>query len=70
MNLGKFSVSNPVLINIAMIAILVLGTVSLLRLPREAMSDVAFSWVFIAVPYPGASAEEVGLRRPSHPLRR
>ncbi len=59
MNVGKFSVNNSVLINIAMVAILVLGTVSLLRLPREAMSEVDFSWVFIGVPYPGASAEEI-----------
>ena len=59
MNIGKFSVSNPVLVNIAMFAIIALGVFSLFRLPREAMSDVAFSWVFIAVPYPGASAEEV-----------
>ncbi len=59
MNIGKFSVSNPVLVNIAMVAILVMGFVSLSRLPREAMSNVDFSWVFIAVPYPGATAEEI-----------
>lgn len=59
MNIGKFSVSNPVLVNIAMIAILVMGYISLSRLPREAMSNVDFSWVFMAVPYPGATAEEV-----------
>ncbi len=59
MNLGRFSVKNPVLINISMIAILLLGIVSFLRLPRELESDVAFSWVFIAIPYPGVSAEEI-----------
>ncbi|MBD3239078.1 MAG: MMPL family transporter [Chitinivibrionales bacterium] len=59
MNIGKFSVSNPVLVNIAMIAILVMGFVSLSRLPREAMSNVDFSWVFIATPYPGATAEQI-----------
>ncbi len=59
MNLGKFSVDNPVFINILMVAILVLGVVSFLRLPRELESDVAFSWVFIAIPYPGVSAEEI-----------
>ncbi len=59
MSIGKFSVKNPVLVNIAMVAILVLGAVSLIKLPREAFSNVDFSWVFIAVPYPGASAEEI-----------
>lgn len=59
MNIGKFSVTNPVLINILMIAILALGSFSLLKLPREAESEVSFSWVLIFVPYPGASAEEV-----------
>ena len=59
MNVGKFSVSNPVLINICMIAILFLGLLSFSHLPRELMSDVAFCWVFIAVPYPGVSAGEI-----------
>lgn len=59
MNIGKFSVNNPVLVDILMIAILALGVLSFIRLPRELMSDVAFSWVFIAVPYPGVSAEEI-----------
>ncbi|MGD9201083.1 MAG: efflux RND transporter permease subunit [Chitinispirillia bacterium] len=59
MNIGKFSVSNPVLVNILMIAILALGTLSMLRLPREAEPEVSFSWVLMVVPYPGASAEEV-----------
>jgi len=59
MNIGRFSVSNPVLVNILMVAILLLGTLSLLRLPREMISEIAFSWVFIAVPYPGVSAEEI-----------
>ncbi len=59
MNLGKFSVSNPVLINILWVAIFILGLFSFTKLPRELYSDISFSWVFIAVPYPGASAEEI-----------
>ena len=50
MNIGKFSVTNPVLVDILMVSILLLGIFSFIRLPRELMSDVAFSWVFIAVP--------------------
>ena len=59
MNIGKFSVTNPVLVDILMVSIILLGVFSFIRLPRELMSDVAFSWVFIAVPYPGVSAEEI-----------
>jgi multidrug efflux pump subunit AcrB len=59
MNFGKFSVNNSVLINILMIAVLVLGTLSLTRLPREQFSEVPFFWVNIAVAYPGVSAEDV-----------
>ncbi len=42
-----------------MVAILFMGSLSLMRLPREMMSDVSFSWVFLAVAYPGVSAEEI-----------
>ncbi|KMQ50347.1 Acriflavin resistance protein [Chitinispirillum alkaliphilum] len=59
MNIGKISVSNPVLLNIMMVAILVLGAFSYVKLPRETFSNVDFSWVFIAVPYPGVGAGEV-----------
>ena len=59
MNFGKFSVNNSVLVNILMIAVLVLGALSLSRLPREQFSEVPFFWVNIAVPYPGVSAEDV-----------
>lgn len=59
MNIGKFSVRNPVLINIAIVTILVLGAFSLQRLPREQFSEVPFFWVNVIVPYPGVSAEDI-----------
>ena len=59
MNIGKFSVRNPVLINILIISILVFGLFSLQRLPREQFSEVPFFWVNIIIPYPGVSAEDI-----------
>ncbi|MBN1967905.1 MAG: efflux RND transporter permease subunit [Candidatus Delongbacteria bacterium] len=59
MNIGNFSVKNPVLLNILMVAILVIGFVSFMKLPRELETDVSFSWAFIIFPYPGVSAEEI-----------
>ncbi|MFO7849552.1 MAG: efflux RND transporter permease subunit, partial [Spirochaetia bacterium] len=59
MSIGSFSVRNPVFINILMVIILVLGVFSILRLPKEQFSEVPFFWVNIAVPYPGAAAEDI-----------
>ena len=59
MSLARFSVRNPVPVNLLMVAVLVLGTLSFVALPRELMSDFSFNWVFIIKPYPGVPAEEV-----------
>lgn len=59
MTIGSFSVKNPVLINIVMIFVLVVGVLSLTRLPREQFSEIPFFFVFITVPYPGVAAEDV-----------
>ncbi len=59
MTLGSFSVRNPVLLNITMILILVLGVFSLGRLPREQFAEIPFYYVNIIVPYPGVSAEDI-----------
>ncbi|MFW6244713.1 MAG: efflux RND transporter permease subunit, partial [Fibrobacterota bacterium] len=59
MNVGSFSVRNPVLLNILMISVLVLGWQSLSRLPREQFSEVPFYWVIINVPYPGTSPFDI-----------
>ena len=59
MKIGKFSVGNPVLVNIMMVALLALGGLSLSRMPREQFSEVPFYFVNILVPWPGVSAEEV-----------
>ena len=59
MSLARFSVNNPVPVNLLMLAILVVGGVSFVSLPRELMSDVSFNWAFIIKPYPGVPAEEI-----------
>jgi len=57
--LVEMSVENPVLVNILMATIIIIGLFAFLDLPRELMSEVKFNWVFIITPYPGASSEEV-----------
>ncbi|NBC29661.1 MAG: AcrB/AcrD/AcrF family protein, partial [Spirochaetes bacterium] len=59
MKIGRLAVSNPVLVNILMIVVLVLGTFSALRLPQEQFSEIPFFFVNIIVPYPGVAAEDV-----------
>ncbi len=59
MNIGRFSVNNPVFLNILMISLLMLGALSLSRMPREQFSEVPFYFVNILVPYPGVSAEDM-----------
>lgn len=59
MSVARFSVRNPVLVNLIMILIVALGTFSLLTLPRELFPQVRLNRVVIAVEYAGASPEEV-----------
>lgn len=55
MNIAKFSVRNPVLVNLLMIGLFIFGWISLNRMPTELNPPVSFNWVFITVAYPGAS---------------
>ncbi len=58
-SIGRFSVQHPVLVNILMAALIILGVFSIVRLPQEQFAEVPFFWVNIIVPYPGVSAEDM-----------
>jgi len=55
----KLAIKNPVLVNLLMGSILVIGAFALWQLPRELMPDVKFNWIFIIINYPGTSPEEI-----------
>ena len=57
-SVARFSVRNPVLVNLLMVGLFVFGGVSLLQMPQELNPDVDFNWVFVTVPYPGAAPSE------------
>jgi len=59
MNIAKLSVNNPVTVNTAMLAVILLGLFSLNTLPREFLPDVNFNMVMIVTAYPGTSPEEM-----------
>ncbi len=59
MNLPRFSVRNPVPINLVMVAVLLFGTWSAITLRREFFPETQPDMASVSLPYPGASPEEV-----------
>ncbi len=59
MNLAKISVNNPVAANILMVAIICLGIIALIDLPREFMPNINFNMAIIITTQPGVSSEEI-----------
>ena len=58
-SIGRFSVTKPVMVNILMITVLLLGSLSLVRLPQEQFAEIPFFWVNVIVPYRGVGVEGV-----------
>jgi multidrug efflux pump len=59
MNLPKFSVRNPVLINMTMIIIFILGIYYTYRIPKESMPQIEWGSFMISVIYPGVAPDEI-----------
>ncbi len=59
MNLPRFSVNNPVAINLAMWAVLIGGLIAWNSMVREFFPRMEAEQVLITVPYPGATPEEI-----------
>ena len=59
MNLPKFSVSNPVLVNMVMVIIFILGIFYIYDTPKESMPQVEWGRFIITVAYPGVAPDEI-----------
>ena len=59
MSIPKFSVRNPVLVNMITIAVLIFGVMFTRNLNREVFPAIAYGYIVIVTPYPGASPEEI-----------
>ena len=59
MNLSRFSVMRPVAVLMVTLSILVLGLLSLQRLPLKQMPEISFATLSVNVDYPSSSPEEV-----------
>ncbi len=55
----EFSIGNPVIVNLLVLLILVLGAISYVKLKRELAPDISRGVIRIDTAYPGASPEEV-----------
>ncbi len=55
----KLSVKKPFTILVAVIAVLVLGVVSVTRMTMDLLPDISLSYLMVVTPYPGASPERV-----------
>lgn len=59
MKVAETSIKYSILINILMVAILIMGLVSMVSMPREEFPAVDFGRVLVIVPYPGVSPAEI-----------
>ena len=55
----RSAIGNAPAMNTLMIAILIVGTVSLMRMKREVFPEFELEIVLVSVPYPGAAPEEI-----------
>ncbi|MFT5365070.1 MAG: HAE1 family hydrophobic/amphiphilic exporter-1 [Candidatus Latescibacterota bacterium] len=59
MKMSEFAVKRPITTIMTVISIMVLGVISLFRLPLEYMPSITFPSMYISVNYPSSSPEEV-----------
>ena len=59
MNLPKLAIDRPVFMSCVVILIMVLGIMGYMSLGVDLFPDVSFPFVFVTVPYQGASPEEI-----------
>ena len=58
-NIFKYCIEHPKLINLLLILVIVMGTLSFLTLKRNSIPNVDFKMIFITTIYPGAAPEDV-----------
>ena len=57
--LSKLAVKRPVTMIMALFAVFILGTVSLIKTPQALMPDIDYPYALAMVTYPGAGPEEI-----------
>jgi len=59
MSIGEFSVRQPVLVNLVMLGVLLIGVFTYVSMPAELLPNVSMDEVVVWISYPGVSPEEI-----------
>lgn len=59
MSIAALSIRRPVTTVMCFVSLLVVGTIAAIRLPLEAFPDISAPFLFVQLPYPGSTPEEV-----------
>jgi len=59
MKISRKAVDRPVLVTLITILLVLLGIIGLRNLPLEEYPKINVPWIVVAIPYPGAAAEDV-----------
>ena len=59
MSVIRFSINNPLIVNLSLFIILVMGMISWWSLPQEIFPEISLDLIRIATEFEGASPEEV-----------
>ena len=59
MKISRKAVDKPVLVTLITIILVILGIIGLRTLPLEEYPKINVPWIVVAIPYPGAAAEDI-----------
>jgi HAE1 family hydrophobic/amphiphilic exporter-1 len=59
MKISRKAVDKPVLVTLITIILVILGIIGLRTLPLEEYPEINVPWIVVAIPYPGAAAEDI-----------
>ncbi len=59
MKISRKAVDKPVLVTLITLILVILGIIGLRTLPLEEYPKINVPWIVVAIPYPGAAAEDI-----------
>ena len=59
MKISRKAVDKPVLVTLITLILVILGIIGLRTLPLEEYPNINVPWIVVAIPYPGAAAEDI-----------
>ena len=59
MHISKFSIDQPILVNLSMVLIIVAGIMAFRNISKEEFPEISLNGLSIVTAYPGVSPEEI-----------